>query len=352
MAPPTDPALQQIAQLDRTSIDFHDQLDNALHGQEYRECVPKLQDDDSVWLVNYLDEALGGPDHSASGKCLHELRTICGNKAILPASYTLADDQINVDSPPFVQGVMHKGTLDGLDVCVKRVWVFAQGNPQATAKIFCQEVVIWKYLEHPNILPLRGVTMNPLQLVSNWMPNGNLSDYIQNNPDADRLGLISNIAEGLRYLHTRNVIHGNLKGLNVLVDDHARARVADFGIAVAARNLNLIRPVTTQPLHALRWSAPEVLKGEDLNKKSDIFSFAMVMIEVFTGAAPFNNVSDLAAGAAIIRGERPTQPAHASFTPDLKALTENCWNDNPDSRPEMSEIAEVLANILHQQGSD
>ncbi|KAF9643886.1 hypothetical protein BDM02DRAFT_3191091 [Thelephora ganbajun] len=56
MAPPTHPALQQISHLDRTSPDFHGQLDKALRGREYRQCVPKLQGDDLVWLVDYLDE--------------------------------------------------------------------------------------------------------------------------------------------------------------------------------------------------------------------------------------------------------------------------------------------------------
>ena len=50
---------------------------------------------------------------------------------------------------------------------------------------------MWKYLEHPNILPLLGVTITPFQLISTWMPGGDLPEYIKKNPDADRLGLVS-----------------------------------------------------------------------------------------------------------------------------------------------------------------
>ena len=49
---------------------------------------------------------------------------------------------------------------------------------------------MWKHLTHPNILPLLGVTIGPFQLVSNWMPGGNLPEYIGEHPDADRLGLV------------------------------------------------------------------------------------------------------------------------------------------------------------------
>ena len=53
---------------------------------------------------------------------------------------------------------------------------------------------MWKHLKHPNIIPLLGVTINPFQLISEWMPSGDLPDYIGRNPSADRLGLVSNLA--------------------------------------------------------------------------------------------------------------------------------------------------------------
>ena len=86
-----------------------------------------------------------------------------------------------------------------------------------------------KHLTHPNIVPLVGVTIDPFQFISDWMPGGDLVNYIANNPDADRRGLVSvpspvlyndlphhqlsDAAEGLNYLHSRGVIHGYLKGV-------------------------------------------------------------------------------------------------------------------------------------------
>jgi len=49
---------------------------------------------------------------------------------------------------------------------------------------------MWKHMTHPNVLPLLGITITPFQLISNWMPSGDLPEYIKRNPDADRLGLV------------------------------------------------------------------------------------------------------------------------------------------------------------------
>ena len=56
--------------------------------------------------------------------------------------------------------------------------------------MLCQEAIIWKRLEHKNIVPLLSITTAPLQLVSEWMPGGELTDYIKNHPNPNRLGLV------------------------------------------------------------------------------------------------------------------------------------------------------------------
>ena len=67
---------------------------------------------------------------------------------------------------------------------------------------------------------------------------------------------------------------------NILVDDSGHARIIDFGLAKVTQNLDSIRSASSQHGHTPRWTAPEVLKGGTHTKEADIFSFAMVMIEV------------------------------------------------------------------------
>lgn len=94
-----------------------------------------------------------------------------------------------------------------------------------------REAVMWKRLIHANIVPFIGVTLDPLQIVSEWMPGGDLTSYIDVNPQASRVDLVSlvsvppedvtlffcqlvDVAEGLHYLHRCDVIHGDLKGVS------------------------------------------------------------------------------------------------------------------------------------------
>jgi len=88
---------------------------------------------------------------------------------------------------------------------------------------------VWKHLTHPNIVPFFGITPVPFQLILEWMPGGDLLEYIKDHPSADRLHLVGaycflrsnadsrsqllDVAEGLHFLHSRNVVHGDLKGV-------------------------------------------------------------------------------------------------------------------------------------------
>ena len=99
-------------------------------------------------------------------------------------------------------------------------------------KPFYGEAVVWKRLKHPNVVPFLGVTTTPLQLVSRWMPNGTITEYVKAKPHVNRISLVRmpptavrssklnpfkllDVAEGLNYLHTCHMVHGDLKGVSV-----------------------------------------------------------------------------------------------------------------------------------------
>ena len=108
------------------------------------------------------------------------------------------------------------------------------------AQRFCREVIGWKHLIHPNILPLLGVYMSPdsnrFDILTDWMPNGNLVQYAKSNPEVNRLKLVSMLAipsfaivrlftddlqlsevmSGVAYLHNLSIVHGDLKGVNAM----------------------------------------------------------------------------------------------------------------------------------------
>ena len=108
----------------------------------------------------------------------------------------------------------------------------------------------------------------------------------------------SDVAEGLNYLHSCDVIHGDLKGVrdylgwfttsmltpnqpNILVNTTGRARITDCGLAMATQDLDSMRSAPDEHGHSTRWIAPEILDNQGTySKEADVFSFAMVMIEV------------------------------------------------------------------------
>jgi len=109
---------------------------------------------------------------------------------------------------------------------------------------------------------------------------------------------LPDVAEGLNYLHSCNLIHGDLKGVRdysvslfvtimipvqstVLVDAAGRARITDFGLVMVCQNSELVRSASDEHECSARWIAPEILDGRGTySKESDVFSFAMVTIEV------------------------------------------------------------------------
>ena len=178
------------------------------------------------------------------------------------------------------------------------------------------------------------------------------------------------------------MIHGDLKGVrgcshpdlsflltrvqpNIFVDAAGRARIAGFGLATVAQNGDSVESGPGNQALTTQWLAPEILHSdkESYSKPADVFSFGMVMVEVrqlrhivhghalyyrftpiqvFAGAVPFNDLPAAAATFAIMEGRRPPRPPHPHLTDGLWALARRCWDQDPPSRPEASEVLEVL----------
>ena len=150
------PVLQQLHRLDRSSSGFQDRLGKIIDGEEFKQCVLSLQDGDLVRLVDYLDkvrqhivlphfplksaQALDAlnPSTPVFRKCLHELRTVCGTREILPTSYVLSGTLRSVGSLLFTPGGsndVYEGILDDSRVSIKRVRMYSKGGPGAATKV-------------------------------------------------------------------------------------------------------------------------------------------------------------------------------------------------------------------------
>ncbi|KAF9791123.1 kinase-like protein, partial [Thelephora terrestris] len=213
-----------------------------------------------------------------------------------------------------------------------------------------KEAITWKTLRHPNVLPLIGVTMtmNQFAMISDWMPNGNLNEFVEANPDADRLKLLGDAARGLIYIHERGVVHGDLKGANILVDQSCRAHLADFGLlTIISDPANLLSSSSYAQGGTARWMSPERISPQDFglktsrpSKSSDCYSLGMVIYEIVSGNPPFREDRDLTVFVKVLKGERPLR--EEGFADRLWSTLEQCWMPQPSDRPSVEDVFQCL----------
>ncbi|EMD36920.1 hypothetical protein CERSUDRAFT_51513 [Gelatoporia subvermispora B] len=143
-----------------------------------------------------------------------------------------------------------------------------------------READIWYGLRHDNIVPFYGasITANPPFMVSRYMRNGHILTYLRTYPKENRVRLIYEVSLGMRYLHDERVVHGDLKGVNVLVDDSGHACISDFGLSTvikSATNKDQSKPA----VGTLRFMAPEAIKTGNLTTATDVYAFGMLIYE-------------------------------------------------------------------------
>jgi len=280
--------------------------------------------------------------------CLNALRQICGDRAILPTTHVLSRRMIKRGNASM--------TVHDTDSCweaqYKRRAIRVRGlqippaYDRAFAKKFCHEAALWRRLNHQNVGSVLGVIMDPYQVIFDQVSDRNIIQYTLGN-EVDRASLIQGIAEGLGYLHSQSVVHGRLRGAAILVNDDGRAMLTDFGSCSVVWNPEDIS------LGIIRWCAPEVLGGDKVSVTrptyaSDVFSFGMVVLEIFSGKPPFDGISDDEVVKRIRSGERPDRPAWSAnlgLSDALWGLVQKCWNGSPEFRPGAEGILEYTRKI-------
>ncbi|KAF9647902.1 kinase-like protein [Thelephora ganbajun] len=285
---------------------------------------------------------------------LRSLRKTCGSRGILPSSHYFHGRLYKTTNRP-----MSGGTADVWKVIDDRKHIFAakvfRANYGEDYKIkrFYKEVTVWKRLNHPNVVPTLGAEPNFADLcaVSPWMPEGDLLQYLNKHPVANRVSIMIGVADGLSYLHSKDVIHGDMKGRNILFDSAGIPQINDFGFS--SITFNPVSNNASSPFrgYSIRWAAPEILEASNDNsrrptKMSDVYAFGMVVVEIFTGNFPFPDVSDRDfQPRVIIEGKRPPKPIDASkmgLSSAAWKLVEDCWNKKRDKRPGMQYVAHRL----------
>ncbi|KDO63545.1 hypothetical protein CISIN_1g038211mg, partial [Citrus sinensis] len=190
--------------------------------------------------------------------------------------------------------VVYRGIWNGSDVAVKVY--FGSEYIEGTLKNYQKEIDIIKKLRHPNVLLFMGAVASQerLGIVTEFLPRGSLFKTLHKNYQAldikRRLRMALDVARGMNYLHHRNppIVHRDLKSSNLLVDKNWTVKVGDFGLS-SLKNATYLTAKSGRGTP--QWMAPEVLRSEPSNEKSDVFSFGVILWELVTASIPWNNLN-------------------------------------------------------------
>ncbi|ESK91868.1 TKL/TKL-ccinproteinkinase [Moniliophthora roreri MCA 2997] len=251
-------------------------------------------------------------------------------------------------------GDIWKGSFGeaGQVVCLKVCKMYLMSDVKRLLKDYVREAIVWRQLKHPNVLPCLGLyylddTQERLCLVSPWMENGNLMEFLRaHSENVDRFQLMYDIASGLAYLHASKIVHGDLKGVNILMTPFHHACIADFGLSrISDSQLLRVTSSVSRVQGTARWCAPEVLMGSESSAESDIYAYASTCYEIITGLQPFYELrNDAAVTLAIHQGKHPTKPQH-NVDDGVWLLMVNCWDNDPKSRPCAEEVLKHLVEV-------
>ncbi|XP_072025966.1 hepatocyte growth factor receptor-like [Amphiura filiformis] len=249
-------------------------------------------------------------------------------------------------------GEVHLATLKaGGTTCQVAVKSIQGDKDPSTVVKFLEEGLIMKDFEHPNVLGLIGLTFDPEGsplVVLPLMKNGDLKSFMKKTTMVIRLKqklkFAIDAAKGMAYLARRKFVHRDLAARNCMVDADLIVKIGDFG---RSRDMEDDYDYISQDKKAklpVKWMAPESLDRRLYNEKTDVWSFGVLMWEIFTnGAKPYRQIANRDVYYYITGGNR--LPCPENCREDVYNVMKECWSINPKDRSSFKVLTQNLSTI-------
>ncbi|CAE6489752.1 unnamed protein product [Rhizoctonia solani] len=283
----------------------------------------------------------------------HLFRRGCGNLTDSLDQTTFGNFPVSYSG---ISDVYRGRLLAGTQIAVKALRV-SEGRiiieDHAHLKHAARELYAWSKCKHRNVQQLLGLAMfrGRIAMIFPWTSHNTLPRYLQSAYDVDRCNLCAQICDGLSYLHSVNIVHGDLKGANVIVLADGTPILAEFGNFKLGGWWSLFSEATRRDSLAVRWAAPELLQETgNQSKAADVYALGMTMLEVITGKPPFIGKSDLVVVNCIHQRTHPERPSK-QLPPKSRdgnkfwKLLTDCWVYEPDKRPSATEATTIMRSI-------
>ncbi|GFR87151.1 tyrosine-protein kinase [Elysia marginata] len=355
--------------------------------KHYKILTKKLENGGELYFISNqrlftsLSDLVKHYQESADGLCCKLASTCAKPRSLIWAMERGKDDEFMTDRST-LQLIRRLGSGQFAEVWLAKwqgsmdVAVKVQNTTCVTAAAFLDEAQILKTLQHPNIIELRGVCCNedcdyslgagmssddssgggcgppppllaqpqPVYLLTEYMPRGQLSRYLRDCGSSLALSQLihigAQIADAMAYMEKEKFVHRNLGARNILVGEQNRVKVAGFGMTKAMDDpdFNFRRGLKM----AIKWMAPEVLQYNKYSTKADVWSFGIVLMEIFTfGKEPYEDKASMEAFESVQDGYRMEKPDICP--PEVYTVMLSCWQSNAHSRP----CFDFLNTFLH-----
>ncbi|KAJ2914079.1 hypothetical protein MD484_g6347, partial [Candolleomyces efflorescens] len=330
-------------------------------------------------------------DDDTKSKFVQALLRLSKRAKVIPKSFNLSGIEMGEVIIETGSVDILRGQHEGRDVCLKK-YRFRRRSQSNTIRedlveLLARETIIWYNYRHPNLLPFEGVfqpdnDLVKVYLVSPFLSNGTVVEYLKKYPDVERRLLLLDALSGLSYLHRNKVVHGDIKGANVLVNPQGRACLADLGLSRLS-DAQVLTWTSVQSTIAscgtLLWQAPELLSAQLEDQAripsptmfSDIYALGCLAYEIFTGLLPFAELEStrgrsyiqihrLITTEVVTHGRRPQKPAVESsayssygLTESIWDMMETCWNREARHRPSADDLSNLpfLVNVIDDRST-
>jgi len=211
-------------------------------------------------------------------------------------------------------------------------------------------------LNHPNIATIHAIEEHEdeMFIVMEYIEGKELRDVIGRGevtsplPVGDILNYATQIAEGLKAAHAKGIIHRDIKSSNIMVTNEGQAKIMDFGLAKIGGGVSLTKTGTT--VGTLAYMSPEQLQGANVDHRTDIWSFGVVLYEMITGRLPFPAEYEAALSNSITNEQpEPLARYKAGVSDGLQRIVDKALDKDRETR--YQHVDDLLADIKREKKS-
>ncbi|XP_073463532.1 protein-tyrosine kinase 6-like [Aquarana catesbeiana] len=208
---------------------------------------------------------------------------------------------------------------------------------------FISGIEIQRTLNHRNIAKLHALctAQDPIYVVTEFTEKGDLQTFLSGQEglhleEAELVYIAHQVADAMAYLEVKRVCYLDLHGQNILVGNNLLCKISQFGLSVQIKGKQSLK---VKDKVAVRWMPPEVLQYWEISSKIDVWSFGIVLYEIFTlGQLPYKGLKNKELVTKLVEGYRLPMPPLCTY--DIYRLMLECWNEDADKRPSFQKIVE------------